>query len=133
MRTIQIHRPVASALLFLAARAYPAGAQGPDTLSLSLEAAVERVLQASDEARTAAANVEVAEAQLLTARASGLPQLRLNGCVLASLTLPHVAVRMCSTSSDDSRCSHAFTSSLRMLPCGGAGSLSTEALGSPPG
>ena len=42
-------------------------------------------------------------------------------------------VERVSTKSDDSRCSQALTSSLRMLPCGGAGSLSTDAEGSPPG
>lgn len=49
-----------------------------DTLYLSVEAAVDRAVRTSDEVRLAAAQVEVAEAQLLTARASALPQLRLN-------------------------------------------------------
>ena len=61
------------------------------------------------------------------------PYARQKGWVLASLMLPQVAVRMCKTKIDDSRCSQALTSSLRMDPCGGAGSLSTEAEGSPPG
>src|SRR5579872_3494980 len=61
------------------------------------------------------------------------PQLRTKGCVLASVLGPHVALRTCKTKRDDSRCSHAFTSSPRMLPRGGDGSLSTEAEGSPAG
>ena len=61
------------------------------------------------------------------------PCARENGCVFASLFWPQVAVRMWRTKIDDARCSHAFTSSLRMLPLSGAGSLSTDAEGSPPG
>jgi len=49
-----------------------------DTVYLSVEAAVERAVRTSDEVRLAAAQLEVAEAQLLTARAGALPQLRLN-------------------------------------------------------
>ncbi len=60
-------------------------------------------------------------------------KLWLKGWVLASLMLPQVACRMWRTKIDDSRCSHALISSPRMLPCGGAGSLSTDAEGSPPG
>ena len=61
------------------------------------------------------------------------PQARVKGWVFASVIAPHVAWRMCSTNTEDSRCSHAATSWLRMLPCGGAGSFSTAAEGSPPG
>ncbi|MFL5574833.1 MAG: TolC family protein [Gemmatimonadaceae bacterium] len=50
-----------------------------DSLPLSLAEAVERALRTSDEARLAEAQVDVAEAQLTTARAGALPQLRLNG------------------------------------------------------
>lgn len=49
-----------------------------DTLRLGLTEAVSRVLQLSDEARLARAQVEQTEAQVTTARAAGLPQLRLN-------------------------------------------------------
>ena len=61
----------------------PAHAQGapsaPDTIRLTLEDAVVRAQRVSDEARLAAARVEVTEAQVTVARASGLPQLRLSG------------------------------------------------------
>jgi outer membrane protein len=50
-----------------------------DTLRLSIEEAVTRAARQSDEARLAAAQLEVTEAQITTARAAGLPQLRLNG------------------------------------------------------
>lgn len=52
---------------------------GRDTIALSLPAAVERGLRLGDEARTAAAQVDVADAQVTIARAAGFPQLRLNG------------------------------------------------------
>ncbi len=54
-------------------------AQGNDTLRLSLGDAVARVLRSSDETRLADAQVAVADAQILSARAAGLPQVRLNG------------------------------------------------------
>ena len=54
-------------------------ASGGDSLRLSLADAVQRALRTSDEARLAKAQVDVAEAQVLTARSSALPQLRLNG------------------------------------------------------
>lgn len=54
-----------------------AGAQTPDTLRLSAADAVARMLRLSDEARISNAQVELAGAQILTARAAGLPQLRL--------------------------------------------------------
>jgi outer membrane protein TolC len=50
-----------------------------DTLRLGIEEAVARALRQSDEARLAAAQIDVTEAQITTARAAGLPQLRLNG------------------------------------------------------
>jgi hypothetical protein len=53
--------------------------------------------------------------------------------VLASEGAPQVAVRMCTTKSEDSRCSQALTSSERIEPTGGAGSFRTVAEGSPPG
>ena len=49
-----------------------------DTLYLSVEAAVERAVRTSDEVRLAVAQLEVTEAQLLTARGSVFPQLRVN-------------------------------------------------------
>jgi hypothetical protein len=61
------------------------------------------------------------------------PQERWKGWVLASLMAPQVAERMWTTNREVSRCSQARMSSERMEPWGGAGSLSTEAEGSPPG
>lgn len=55
-----------------------AGAGRGDTLELTIEEAVTRALRTGDEARLAAAQVELAEAQATVARASALPQLRLN-------------------------------------------------------
>ena len=56
----------------------PAAAQNRDTLSLSLETAVDRALQVGDEVLLANAQVDLAEAQMTTARATALPQLRIN-------------------------------------------------------
>lgn len=50
-----------------------------DTLRLSIEEAVTRAIRQSDETRLAAAQLDVTEAQITTARAAGLPQLRLSG------------------------------------------------------
>ena len=55
----------------------PAVPSPADTLVLSLAEAVDRAARQSDETRLAVADVEVAEAQILSARATGLPQLRL--------------------------------------------------------
>ena len=65
-------------LVLLAGAATVLQAQSPDTLRLTLAEAVERMLRTSDEARIASAQVEVADAQIISARAAGLPQLRLN-------------------------------------------------------
>ena len=51
----------------------------PDTLRLSIEEAVTRAVRLSDETKLSAAQLEVTEAQIVTARAAGFPQLRLNG------------------------------------------------------
>lgn len=53
-------------------------AQGADTLRLEIGDAVARALSTSDEARTADAQVDLADAQVMAARATGLPQLRFN-------------------------------------------------------
>jgi outer membrane protein TolC len=58
--------------------ALPAAAQRADTLALSIEDAVRLALRAGDEVRLAAAQVELTDAQITTARAAGLPQLRIN-------------------------------------------------------
>jgi outer membrane protein TolC len=65
--------------LILLLVAAPASAQRSDSLRLSIGDAVTRALRASGESRLAAAQIEVAEAQITTARAAGLPQLRVNG------------------------------------------------------
>ena len=62
----------------LAALAGPASAQRPDTLTLSLEDAVRLALRLGVEARLASAQVQLTNAQITTARAAGLPQLRIN-------------------------------------------------------
>lgn len=68
---------VAGAVLLLSSQTL--AAQSPaDSLALSLEDAILRAMRNGDESQLAQAAVEVANAQLLTARASGLPQLRLN-------------------------------------------------------
>ena len=53
-------------------------AQRIDSLRLSIEDAVRRAVRESDESRVARAQVELTEAQVTTARASGLPQMRLS-------------------------------------------------------
>jgi outer membrane protein TolC len=53
-------------------------AQSPDSLRLTVNDAVTRMLRSSDEGRIADAQVELADAQVTAARAAGLPQLRLN-------------------------------------------------------
>jgi len=65
-------------LAFAVSVARPASAQRADTLRLSIEDAVATAQRVSDEVRLAAAAVDVADAQVGTARASTLPQLRLN-------------------------------------------------------
>src|SRR5688572_877684 len=53
-------------------------APSADSLPLTMPQAVERAIRIGDESRAAAAQVDVADAQDTVARASGLPQLRLN-------------------------------------------------------
>ena len=50
-----------------------------DTVRIAVEDAVTRAVHQSDETRLAAAQLAVTEAQIISARAAGLPQLRLNG------------------------------------------------------
>jgi outer membrane protein TolC len=66
---------IAAALV--AATPASAAAQRTDTLRLSLEDAVTRMLRSSDEVRAAWLGVESADAQMTSARAAGLPQIRL--------------------------------------------------------
>ena len=65
--------------LALVALAAPVAAQKNDTLRISLPDAVKRGLEFGDEARLANAQVELADAAVTTARATGLPQLRASG------------------------------------------------------
>ena len=65
-------------LAFAVVAAAPARAQRADTLRLSIEDAVATAQRVSDETRLAAAVVDVADAQVGTARATALPQVRLN-------------------------------------------------------
>jgi outer membrane protein TolC len=53
-------------------------APGADSVALSLPDALSRALRSGDEARAAQAQVDVTDAQVTIARASGLPQLRVN-------------------------------------------------------
>jgi outer membrane protein TolC len=83
---MSLHRSfLALATLAVATPGLPAQARDirpappSDTLRLSIEEAVTRAVRQSDEARLAGAQLEVTEAQITTARAAGLPQLRLNG------------------------------------------------------
>src|SRR5215208_800540 len=75
------------AIAALAASAFQSHAQArdirtgtpSDTIRLAIDEAVSRAVRQSDETRLSSAQVEVTEAQITTARAAGLPQLRLNG------------------------------------------------------
>lgn len=74
-------RPLTAALLaavLLFVHGPRALAQERDSVRLTIADAVQRVLRASDESRIADAAVEIADAQVTAARATGLPQLRLN-------------------------------------------------------
>ncbi len=64
-----------AALLTLASIA---AAQRADTAALSLEEAVRLAVRGGDETRLAAAQISLTDAQITTARAAGLPQLRIN-------------------------------------------------------
>lgn len=59
-------------------RPMPASASAADSVSLSLPEAVAQALRTGDEARAAAAQIDVTDAQVTIARAAGLPQLRVN-------------------------------------------------------
>ena len=50
-----------------------------DTVRMAIEEAVTRAVRQSDETRLAAAQLDITNAQITTARAAGLPLLRLNG------------------------------------------------------
>ena len=75
LERIRIFVPAALGLLI----ALPLQGQTSDTLRLSLSEAVTRGLRDGDEALLAGAQVELTDAQVTMARATGLPQLRLNG------------------------------------------------------
>lgn len=65
------------AAIFSSGSPTTARAQRTDTLRLSIDDAVTRMLRTSDEARAAWQLVESADAQVMAARATGLPQMRL--------------------------------------------------------
>jgi len=68
-------------LLLLGSLATPvvAASQATDTVRLTLADAVTRALRESDEVRLVAAQLQVTEAQVTTARAAGLPTLQFTG------------------------------------------------------
>lgn len=70
-------------LFLLALQGSPGSFAAPppaaDSIPLTLPDALSRALRTGDEARAAAAQVEVTDAQVTIARAAGLPQLRFNG------------------------------------------------------
>ncbi len=76
-RPLLLAAALLAAAVPLCAQVAPAPAVSTDTLVLSLGEAVERAARQSDETRLAVAGLEAAEAQILSARATGLPQLRL--------------------------------------------------------
>jgi outer membrane protein len=78
MRLILKYGALCAAVVIAFASPAALPAQARDSLRLSLEDAVTRVLRSSDEARIADALVDLADAQVTAARAAGLPQLRLN-------------------------------------------------------
>ncbi len=71
--------PLAASVALAAAFASSALAQRADTLALSLEDAISIAYRTSDESRLAVAQTQLAGAQFEVARATVLPQLRLNG------------------------------------------------------
>ena len=71
-------RPIIAAVFATFAAPSLALAQHADTLRLSLPNAVSMAMDRSDEIRLTRAQAEIADAQVGTARASALPQLRLN-------------------------------------------------------
>lgn len=74
--------PIFLFLLALQGSAAPGGfaasASTADSVALSLPDALSRALRTGDEARAAAAQIDVTDAQVTIARAAGLPQLRIN-------------------------------------------------------
>lgn len=68
---------IAVCLLPPAASSASAQARAQDTLRLPIADAVARVLRGSDESRIATAQVDLADAQVTSARASSMPQIRL--------------------------------------------------------
>jgi len=73
-----MNRPLMIAVAMAALSSRAVFAQRPDTLRLSIQGAVDIAMRTSDEARISAAQVAIADAQVGVARATGLPQLRLN-------------------------------------------------------
>jgi outer membrane protein TolC len=72
-----MHLSLAAAALLPLALPLALSAQDPDTLRLSIEQAVATAVRSADETRVAEAQVSVADAQVVVARAGALPQLRI--------------------------------------------------------
>jgi outer membrane protein len=70
-------RPAFAAALVLACT-IPLAAQQPDTVRLTLSAAVSRGVELSEEVRTARAEQDIAEGRVIEARAGALPQITAN-------------------------------------------------------
>jgi outer membrane protein TolC len=68
-----------AAVVLVAAPLTSGGAQGTDTIRISLPDALTRVLRESDEIRIGQAQLSVTDAQVTQARASGLPALNFRG------------------------------------------------------
>jgi outer membrane protein TolC len=62
---------------FVVFSALPSPAHGQDTLRLTIKSAVEQALVSSDEVRITQAQIELADAQVTSSRAAGIPQARL--------------------------------------------------------
>ena len=76
-------------------------AQAPkDTLRLTVQAAVARALTSSDEIRISQAQVSLADAQVVAARATGLPQARLTSTYSHAYQNARAGRRLCLQSAE---------------------------------
>jgi outer membrane protein TolC len=86
------NRIIRGALLAALGVAVRAEAQGPDTVRISISDAVARTLRESDEIKVAAAQVDVTEGAVTTARAAGLPQARVTGAYTQTVLNAQAAI-----------------------------------------
>lgn len=95
-RVSSIRRSIAALVLAAAPLGATLGAQAPrgpaDTVAISLPDAVTRALTSGDEARIAEAQGEATGAQMTTARATALPQLRFTGGYTQTLENARAAI-----------------------------------------